>query len=58
MTINAQKFPPQHFTAGKADSHLTHETILQRAVKAAERKATVVKHFGCQTFGIPLPSFS
>jgi hypothetical protein len=58
MAINAQKFPPLHFSAGKADSHPTHEPILQRAVKAAERKATVVKHFACQTFGIPLPPLS
>lgn len=50
MTIDAQKFPPLQFTAGKADSHPTHETILQRAAKAAERKAAVVKHSGCHTF--------
>jgi hypothetical protein len=57
MTINAQEFPPLQFTAGKADPHPTHETILQREVKAEERKAAVVKHFGCQTFRIPLPLF-
>ncbi len=30
--------------------HHTHETILQRAVKEAVRKAGVVKHAGCHTF--------
>jgi len=30
--------------------HYVHETILQRAVKEAARKAGVVKHVGCHTF--------
>jgi site-specific recombinase XerD len=30
--------------------HHVHETIVQRAVKEAVRKAGVVKHVGCHTF--------
>lgn len=36
--------------AGEEGRHHTHETILQRAVKEAIRKAGVVKHAGCHTF--------
>lgn len=35
---------------GEEGRHHTHETILQRAVKEAVRKAEVVKHVGCHTF--------
>ncbi|CAG0940214.1 Tyrosine recombinase XerD [Candidatus Brocadiaceae bacterium] len=35
---------------GEEGRHHTHETILQRAVKEAIRKAGVVKHAGCHTF--------
>ena len=35
---------------GEEGRHHTHETILQRAVKEAVRKANVVKHVGCHTF--------
>jgi len=35
---------------GEEGRHHVHETILQRAVKEAVRKANVVKHVGCHTF--------
>jgi len=35
---------------GEVGRHHTHETILQRAVKEAVRKAGVIKHVGCHTF--------
>jgi site-specific recombinase XerD len=35
---------------GEEGRHPVHETILQRAVKEAVRKAGVVKHVGCHTF--------
>ena len=35
---------------GQEGRHHVHETILQRAVKEAVRKAGVVKHVGCHTF--------
>jgi integrase len=35
---------------GEEGRHHVHETILQRAVKEAVRKACVVKHVGCHTF--------
>ena len=35
---------------GEEGRHHVHETILQRAVKEAVRKAGVVKHVGCHTF--------
>jgi integron integrase len=35
---------------GEQGRHHVHETILQRAVKEAVRKAGVVKHVGCHTF--------
>lgn len=35
---------------GEEGCHHVHETILQRAVKEAVRKTTVVKHVGCDTF--------
>jgi integron integrase len=37
-------------TNGQEGRHHVHETILQRAVKEAVRKAGVVKHVGCHTF--------
>ena len=35
---------------GEEGRHHVHETILQRAVKEAVRKAGIVKHAGCHTF--------
>ncbi len=35
---------------GEQGRHHVHETILQRAVKEAVRKAGIVKHVGCHTF--------
>jgi len=35
---------------GEEGRHHLHETILQRAVKDAVRKAGVIKHVGCHTF--------
>ena len=35
---------------GEEGHHHVHETILQRAVKEAVRKAGVIKHVGCHTF--------
>ena len=35
---------------GEEGRHHLHETILQRAVKEAVRKASIVKHVGCHTF--------
>ena len=35
---------------GREGRHHTHETILQRAVKEAVRRAGIVKHVGCHTF--------
>lgn len=35
---------------GQQGRHHAHETVLQRAVKEAVRKAGVVKHAGCHTF--------
>jgi integron integrase len=35
---------------GEEGRHHVHETILQRAVKEAVRKAGIVKHIGCHTF--------
>lgn len=35
---------------GEEGRHHVHETILQRAVKEAVRKADIVKHIGCHTF--------
>lgn len=36
--------------AGFGRRHHVDETILQRAVKEAVRKASIVKHVGCHTF--------
>ena len=38
---------------GEEGRHHVQETILQRAVKEAVRKANVVKHAGCHTFRHP-----
>jgi site-specific recombinase XerD len=35
---------------GEEGRHHLHETLLQRAVNEAVRKAGVVKHVGCHTF--------
>ena len=35
---------------GEEGRHHVHETLVQRAVKEAVRKANVVKHVGCHTF--------
>lgn len=35
---------------GEQGRHHVHETILQRAVKDAVRRAGVTKHVGCHTF--------
>jgi integrase len=35
---------------GEEGRHHVHETILQRAIKEAVRKAGIVKHVGCHTF--------
>lgn len=35
---------------GEEGRHHVHETILQRAVKEAVRKAEVIKHIGCHSF--------
>ena len=35
---------------GEEGRHHVHETILQRAVKEAVKRAGVVKHVGCHTF--------
>jgi len=35
---------------GEEGRHHVHETILQRAVKEAVRKAEVIKHVGCHSF--------
>lgn len=35
---------------GEEGRHHVHETILQRAVREAIRKADIVKHVGCHTF--------
>jgi len=35
---------------GEEGRHHIHETILQRAVKEAVKKAGIVKHVGCHTF--------
>jgi len=35
---------------GEQGRHHVHETILQRAVKEAVRRAGVTKHVGCHTF--------
>lgn len=47
-------FPQEHrwknVQTGEEGRHHVHETILQRAVKEAVRKAGVVKHVGCHTF--------
>ncbi len=47
-------FPQEHrwknTETGEEGRHHVHETILQRAVKEAVRKAGVVKHAGCHTF--------
>jgi len=40
----------KNFKTGEEGRHHLHETILQRAVKEAVRKAGVVKHVGCHTF--------
>jgi site-specific recombinase XerD len=44
MTTGLQTLQSRQFLAGKAGSHLTEETNLQRAVKEAMRKAQVFKH--------------
>lgn len=38
------------FCTNEEGRHHVHETILQRAVKEAVRKAGLVKHVGCHTF--------
>ena len=47
-------FPQEHrwknTRTGEEGCHCLHETILQRAVKEAVRKARIVKHVGCHTF--------
>lgn len=47
-------FPQEHrwknTRTGDQGRHHVHETILQRAVKEAVRKAGIVKHVGCHTF--------
>ena len=40
----------KNIKTGEQGRHHIHETILQRAVKEAVRKAGVVKHVGCHTF--------
>jgi len=40
----------KNIKTGEQGHHHVHETILQRAVKEAVRKAGVVKHVGCHTF--------
>jgi integron integrase len=40
----------KNIKTGEQGRHHVHETILQRAVKEAVRKAGVVKHVGCHTF--------
>jgi site-specific recombinase XerD len=35
---------------GQEGRHHVHETILQRAVREAVKKADIVKHIGCHTF--------
>jgi integron integrase len=47
-------FPQEHrwknTRTGEEGRHHVHETILQRAVQEAVRKAGIVKHVGCHTF--------
>jgi integron integrase len=47
-------FPQEHrwknTRTGEQGRHHVHETILQRVVKEAVRKAGIVKHVGCHTF--------
>lgn len=47
-------FPQEHrwknTRTGEQGRHHVHETILQRGVKEAVRKAGIVKHVGCHTF--------
>ncbi len=47
-------FPQEHrwknARTGEEGRHHVHETILQRAVKEAVRRAGIVKHVGCHTF--------
>ena len=47
-------FPQEHrwknAQTGEEGRHHVHETILQRTVKEAVRRAGVVKHAGCHTF--------
>ncbi|MBI4447268.1 MAG: integron integrase [Acidobacteria bacterium] len=47
-------FPAQHRFVNKENRtqgrHHVHETVLQRAVKEAVRKAGITKHAGCHTF--------
>ncbi len=47
-------FPQEHrwknMKSGQEGRHHVHETILQRSVKEAVRKAGIVKHAGCHTF--------
>ncbi len=47
-------FPQEHrwknARTGEEGRHHAHETILQRTIKKAVRRAGVVKHAGCQTF--------
>ena len=50
MTRGLQKVPLRQFFAGKADSRHAEETILQRAVKEAARKAEMVKYVSSHTF--------
>jgi len=45
-----QENPWKNTKTGEEGRHHVHETILQRAVKEAVRKAGLVKHVGCHTF--------
>ena len=40
----------KNIKTGEEGRHHLHETILQRTVKDAVRKAGIVKHVGCHTF--------
>jgi integron integrase len=48
--VFAQENRWKNTKTGEQGRHHVHETILQRAVKEAVRKAGVVKHVGCHTY--------
>lgn len=54
MLVSVRSFPRRtggrNSKTGEEGRHHFHETILQRAVKGAVRKAGVVNHVGCRTF--------